>query len=191
MTPSPRARLAELLIAHSLRQGSFTLASGEITDIYLDVKATSLIGEGAYLIGSLLWEVIEGLDETPQAIGGLTLGADPLVTTVSLAAYGAGADLAAMIVRKESKSHGTARFLEHPPTLSTGATVVAVDDVITTGGSTLLAIQRMRQAGFRVLDAVCVVDRQAGGEEALAKEGITLYSLFRLDELRKGSPIGL
>lgn len=186
MTPSPRARLAELLIAHSLRHGEFTLASGEITDVYLDVKSTSLLGEGAYLIGSLLWELVEALDRPPQAIGGLTLGADPLVTAVSLAAFHAGKDLAAMIVRKESKSHGTARFLEFPPTLSPGARLVAVDDVITTGGSTLKAIRRMRQGGFIVEDAICVVDRRAGGEAALAAEGVRLFSLYRLDELQKG-----
>lgn len=186
MSQSPRARLAELLIANSLRFGEFTLASGEITDVYLDVKSTSLTGEGAHLIGLMLWELVKELDRPPQAIGGLTLGADPLVTAVSLAAYQAGQDLAAMIVRKESKSHGTARFLEHPPTLQRGAHVVAVDDVITTGGSTLTAIERMRLGGFIVTDAVCVVDRMAGGQEALAAEGIALYSLFRLDDLRQG-----
>lgn len=180
-----RSRLAELLTTHSLRQGQFTLSSGEISDIYLDVKSTSLLGEGAYLIGKLLWEHIADWSPLPEAIGGLTLGSDPLVTAVSLHAFHQGSSLSAVIVRKEAKGHGTERFLEYPPVLTSGARIVAVDDVITTGGSTITAIERMREAGFVVEDALCVVDREAGGEEALNDIDVALHSLFTLSELRK------
>lgn len=185
MTPSLRSRLAQLLATHSLRIGEFTLSSGEISDVYLDVKSTSLTGEGAHLIGRLLWELASGLSPAPAAIGGLTLGADPLVTAVSLAAYDKGESLHAVIVRKETKAHGTQRFLECPPALDGGDSIVAVDDVITTGGSTITAIERMRDAGFIVDHAICVVDRQAGGREALANLNVELHALFTLDELRE------
>ncbi len=183
MSNSARAQLADLLRAHSVRQGRFELSSGEVSDVYVDVKSTSLTGAGADLIGRLLFELVADLDPRPEGIGGLTLGADPLVTAVSLTAHLQGTDLAALIVRKEAKGHGTGRAIEAPPTLEKGARVVAVDDVVTTGGSTLVAIEAMRQAGFVVEDAVCVVDRQAQGRQALADAGVTLHALYALDEL--------
>lgn len=180
--PELRERLAELLLEHSIRFGEFKLSSGATSKVYIDVKATSLLGEGATLLGQALSELALGADPEAGAVGGLTLGADPLVTAVAMAAYAKGRELAAMIVRKEPKGHGTDRYVEAPPTVARGARVVAVDDVITTAGSTLQAIQRMRAEGFVVEHAVCVVDRQAGGEEALREAGVALHALFRLDE---------
>jgi orotate phosphoribosyltransferase len=181
-----RQRLAQLLRTHAVRSGQFTLSSGAESDLYVDVKATSLTGEGASLIGSLLWDTMRAVDPDALAAGGLTLGADPLVTALSLAAFADGKEIAAILVRKESKGHGTDRFLEAPPTLPKGARVVVIDDVITTAGSTLQALHRLRAEGFVVDHALCVVDREAGGLEALAHEGVTLHALFDLKELRKG-----
>ena len=185
MSDSPRSRLAELLRTHSLRTGTFTLASGEISDIYLDVKATSLLGEGADLIGTLFWEALLELPHLPAAVGGLTLGSDPLVTATSIAAFHRGNPLAAIIVRKATKDHGTRKALEYPPTLKPGDLVVAVDDVVTSGASTLQAIEAIRNAGFLIDHALCVVDRQASGRKALADAGVQLHSLFTLQELRQ------
>ncbi|WP_158542341.1 orotate phosphoribosyltransferase [Lujinxingia litoralis] len=178
-----RATLARLLTAHSVRTGHFRLASGKISPVYVDVKATSLTGEGGWLIGQALFELSQTLTPPPRAIGGLTLGADPLVTATSIAAHQRGHTLDAIIVRKAPKSHGTERYLESPPTLPAGSPVVAVDDVVTSGASTIQAIEALRQAGFQVDHALAVVDRQAGGREALASLGITLHALFTLDEL--------
>ncbi len=180
-----RRRLAELLRTHSLRDGDFTLASGQRSSVYVDVKSTSLTGEGASLIGSLLFDLFLQADPEAQGIGGLTLGADPLVTAISLAAHHKGHDIAALIVRKEPKGHGTERFVEAPPTIPEGATVIVVDDVITTAGSTCTALQRLRAEGFVVEHALCVVDREAGGRQALENEGVQLHALFSLSELRK------
>jgi len=183
MNDATRATLARLLTTHSVRTGHFRLASGETSSVYVDVKATSLTGEGGWLIGQALYEAALTLEPAPSAIGGLTLGADPLVTATSIAAHQAGHKLDAIIVRKAPKSHGTEQYLEHPPTLAAGSPVVAVDDVVTSGASTLQAIEALRLAGFVVEHALTVVDRQSGGREALAKVGVTLHALFTIDEL--------
>lgn len=107
-----RDRLAALLCEHSLEEGSFTLASGKSASVYIDSKRTVLSGEGAYLAGRLLWDTIAPLDDQTAGVGGLTLGADPLVTSIAMAAYADDRDIGAIIVRKESKGHGTDQFLE-------------------------------------------------------------------------------
>lgn len=177
-----RDRLALLLKAHSVKTGEFLLASGQKSSVYVNVKATSLLGEGAELIGRALWQLACEADPAFVAVGGLTLGADPLVTAIAIAGHREGAQAASIIVRKDSKAHGIQQFLEMPGGLEPGDHVVAVDDVITTGGSTIEAIERLREAGFVVNDAVCVVDRLAGGEERLDKLGVRLHALYRLDE---------
>ncbi len=182
--PDPdRARLASLLRAHSVRTGTFTLASGESSNIYCDVKKTSLTGEGAALIGRGLLGLTRAVAPDAGAVGGLTLGADPLVTATSIAAHLAGDALGAIIVRKAAKGHGTTQALEIPAGIHDGAEVVAVDDVVTTAGSTLIAIEALRAAGFTVRHAVCVVDRGAGGAAKLAEHGVSLHALFELSEL--------
>ena len=180
--PETRRRLRELLLEHSIRFGEFTLSSGVTSKVYIDVKSTSLLGEGATLLGSALSALALDADGDARAVGGLTLGAGPLVTAMAIAAHGEGRDLAAMIVRKKPKGHGTDRYVEAPPTVKPASRVIAVDDVITTAGSTLQAVERLRAEGYVVEHAVCVVDRQAGGEEALREAGVELHSLFRLDE---------
>ena len=181
-----RSRLARLLQTNSIKTGTFTLASGKTSDIYCDVKKTDLTGEGALLCGAGLHALIKDASPNAHGAGGLTLGADPLVTAISIAAHLEGASLDAIIVRKQPKDHGTKRPVEAPPTLPDDAVVVAVDDTITTGGSTLKAIDALREAGYTVEHAVCVVDRQEGGRENLSAAGVTMHALFTLDELRQG-----
>ncbi len=175
--------LASLLCERSVRTGDFELASGKSASVYVDVKKTVLTGRGATLVGRGLWQLVERVSPDAAGVGGLTLGADPLVTAISMAAWDDERDLAAVIVRKEAKGHGTQQYLEGPDTLGEGSEVVAVDDVITTGGSTLDAIERMRASGLVVRHAVCVVDREDVGAERLADAGVELHRLFKLSEL--------
>lgn len=175
--------LADLLCERSVKTGDFELASGQSASVYVDVKKTALTGRGATLVGRGLWKLVQKASSEAKGVGGLTLGADPLVTAISMAAWEDGDDFAAVIVRKEAKGHGTQQYLERPDTLSEGDEVVAVDDVITTGGSTLDAIERMRDAGLVVRHAVCVVDREDVGPEKLAEAGVEMHRLFTLSEL--------
>lgn len=176
--------LGELLRARSLRIGEFKLASGATANAYMDVKKTGLSGRGADLLGRALWALAQQASPAANAVGGLTLGADPLVTAIALAAWQQDQrDLSAVIVRKEAKGHGTRQYLERPDLLAQPEEIIAVDDVITTGGSTLEAIARMRDEGFQVAHAICVVDRESGGAKNLAAVGVTLHSLFTLSEL--------
>ena len=175
--------LARLLCDRSVETGDFELASGKSASVYVDVKKTALTGRGAALVGRGLWKLVQQASSEASGVGGLTLGADPLVTAISMAAWEEGNDFAAVIVRKQAKGHGTQQYIEQPDTLSEGDEVVAVDDVITTGGSTLDAIERMRDAGLVVRHAVCVVDREDVGPEKLADAGVEMHRLFTLSEL--------
>lgn len=175
--------LLELILAHAVMRGEFELSSGQTSSIYCDVKQVSLRPEGAWLVGRGLLELALRAEPELVAVGGLTLGADPLVTAISMASYLAMRPVSAMIVRKQAKGHGTTRAIEAPKTLATGSRVVAVDDVITTGGATLKAIESLRESGFIVEHAVCVVDRLAEGKARLAERGVTLHSIFTLNDL--------
>lgn len=184
MTSRDATDLIDLLRRHALeRGGDFELSSGGESSVYVDVKQVSLTGRGAAAIGRGFWEVLQRVAPQAAAVGGMTLGADPLVTATTLAARNDGSDLSALIVRKAQKGHGTGKRVEAPDTLEAGAEILAVDDVCTTGGSTIEAIEQMREAGFRVDHAVCVVDREAGATANLADIDVELHSLFRLSEL--------
>lgn len=177
-----RTELHSLLAERSIRFGDFTLASGAKSNVYVDVRATSLSSDGSFWIGKAFLETIRSVAPNAVAVGGLTLGADPLVTATAIAAHLEGESLDAMIVRKETKAHGTQNMIEHPGRAQAGDEVVVVDDVITSGGSTLKAVDSLRAAGFVVSHAICVVDRQAGGREALAEHGIELRELFTIED---------
>lgn len=175
--------LEALLLEHSVLTGEFILASGERSDVYVDVRRTALRGDGALAIGRTFLDLVR--EHAPGAIGvgGLTLGADPLVTATSIAAALDGQPgFGAVIVRKEAKDHGTGKQVEQPFDAD-GRELVVVDDVVTSAGSTIKAIEALRSAGYRVEHALAVVDREAGGEEALANVGVTLHALFTLNEL--------
>lgn len=167
--------------------GSFTLASGAQSSVYIDVRQTALCSDGASLIGHAIFEEIRNL-EGVKGVGGLTLGADPLVTATTMAAHLAERELGGILVRKATKSHGTESRLEVPRhAIQPGDRVVALDDVTTTGGSTLEAIHAMRDWGLVVERAISVVDREENAKALLGEHGVDLTPLFVLSEFRGDS----
>lgn len=177
-----RERLRELLMQHSLMIGDFTLVSGRKSRYYFDSKKTTLLPEGAYLTARLVLRTIREHGISAVAIGGLTLGADPIVCPVAALSHLEGPPLQAFIVRKEAKDHGTGRRIEGE--VEAGSRVVIVDDVVTTAGSTLKAIDAAREAGLQVAAVICIVDREEGGTEKL--EAWPFYPLFKRSEIFVG-----
>jgi len=176
-------RLKQILLEKSYRKGSFTLTSGKTSDFYIDGKQTTLSAEGAYLCGKLIFELIQSEGNNIQAVGGMTLGADPLVTAVSIVSYLEKKPLPAFIVRKEAKGHGTGNYIEGLGNMTPGCHVALVEDVVTTGGTLLKVIDRVEQQGFKVGLVVTVVERQEGGTDILAEAGYKLESIFTKEEL--------
>ncbi len=174
-----RARLRALLKAHSLMFGDFTLASGKKSKYYFDSKKTTLLAEGAWLTARQVLRIVREQGIRADAIGGLTLGADPIVCPVAALSHGEGAALRAFIVRKEAKDHGTGRRIEG--NLVPGSRVIIVDDVVTTAGSTLRAIEAAEEEGHTVVAVICLVDREEGGAEKLAR--YPFFPIFRRSEI--------
>ena len=168
-----------MLATKAYRHGTFTLASGRTSHHYVNCKPVSLSGIGLALLGALMLEEIE---TAATAVAGLTLGADPLVSAVALQAALAGRDLDALIVRKEAKGHGTGAWLEGPLPES-GSVITVLEDVVTTGGSSLKAVKQLREGGYTVNRVVTIVDRQEGGLAAMNAAGLELRSLFLLEEI--------
>jgi len=180
-----KSRLKEILLEKSYRHGSFTLTSGKTSDFYIDGKQTTLHAEGAYLCGKLLFDLIREEQPKIDAVGGMTLGADPLVSAVSIVSYLENGPLPAFIVRKEAKGHGTGNYIEGLKNLEEGCRVALVEDVVTTGGTLLKVIERVEDAGFSIGLVMTVVDRQEGGAETLAAAGYPLKALFTRESLLK------
>jgi len=207
---NPREALLDLIATLSFKLGEFTLASGQTSDYYIDCRVTTLHAEGGRLTGIVLLDLIRKHCPAAVAVGGLTMGADPVVSNVASASAWELADhhefydlapeedhgdepvlLHGFLVRKAEKTHGTGRrvegFLKH------GAPVVIVDDVCTTGGSTITAIEATRDAGMKVVGVFCLVDREQGGrlkiEQALAEipsdEDIPFISVFKATDVRR------
>jgi orotate phosphoribosyltransferase len=176
-----RHLLLQLLAERAYRHGQFTLASGRTSNHYVNCKPVSLSGLGLALLSARMLELVE-----PQAVAvaGLTLGADPLVSGVAQAAALAGQHLDALIVRKEAKGHGTGAWLEGPLPAA-GSRITVLEDVVTTGGSSLKAVHQLREAGYSVERVVTIVDRQEGGQEAMQAAGLELCSLFLLEEVAR------
>jgi len=185
-----RARLVEILLRRSVRFGRFTLASGAISPFYIDVRKTSLDADGARAIGRLVVGTYAGEFAAGRltALGGLTLGADPIAVAALLEARAQGHRLDAFLVRKAQKAHGAENLIEG--NLEPGAHALVVEDVCTSGDSALKAALAARAAGAIVQHAWCVVDRRAGGREALAAEGIELTAALDVDTLLAASPEG-
>ena len=162
-----RRRLKQLLREHSLMFGDFTLVSGRKSRFYFDSKKTTLLPEGAYLVAAEVFDVLSRNEIEADAIGGMTLGADPIVCPVAALSHLTKRPLRAFIVRKEAKGHGTSRRIEG--NLEPGSRVVIVDDVVTTGGSTLRAIEAAEAADLQVAAVLCIVDREEGGTEKLSR----------------------
>src|SRR5687768_9795780 len=169
------ARLIALLAERSARRGQFTLASGRVSTLYIDARMTTLHPEGLTLIGRLGLSEIASAGWNPQAVGGLTLGADPISCAISYASAATPNPLRAFIVRKATKEHGMGKRIEGPFNSMDG--VVITEDVITTGSSALQAVQAVREAGGQVLGVLALVDREEGGREAIEHEGIAVRSL--------------
>jgi len=172
------SRLLELLKEKAFESKAVTLASGKTSNFYIDVKRVSLHPEGAYWIGKDLLSLIQKHFPEAKACGGLTLGADPLATAVSLSSWVKKRPIFAFIVRKDIKSHGLSRMIEGADWVPKGASVVILEDVVTTGKSSVEAIQKVREHGWIVLGVAAIVDRQEGGSETLKNEGVNLASLF-------------
>jgi orotate phosphoribosyltransferase len=172
-----RARLLELLRTLAYEQRQVTLASGRTSNFYIDCKQAVLTAEGHFLVGWLFNRVLAEQAPEVEAVGGLTMGADPLASAVSTMSYLAGRPLPAFYVRKEAKAHGTGQWLEGVKNLRPGMPVAILEDVVTTGGSALKAITRAREFGLQVALVLGLVDRDEGGREALAAEApvVTLF----------------
>ena len=173
-----RKNLLKLLIEKSYKKGNFTLASGKQSPHYLNCKPVSLNGSGLQLISSLFLEL---MDPTSKAVAGLTLGADPLVSGVIVTAASKGLALDALIIRKEVKEYGTKAGLEGP-ILNEGTIVTVLEDVVTTAGSAIKAINKLRENNFLVKEVLSIVDRKEGGYEALKEHNIKLKSLFSIKD---------
>jgi orotate phosphoribosyltransferase len=191
MAENIREQLRQLLLEKSVRTGEFTLASGKQSDLYVDCRVTSFDARGARLIGEAGWACVQkkltGASLSAAAIGGMTLGADPISLAIGMesARQQPNGFLQVFTVRKEAKEYGAGRRIEG--NFSSGDPVVVVDDVITTGGSTLRAIDAIEAEGGKILFAFVLVDREEGGRQALEERGVEVVSLFTRTELLAGS----
>lgn len=182
--PTPREQLRDLITSLAVVHGKVTLASGKEADYYVDLRRATLHHAAAPLIGHLLLDALEEAGFGPadvDAVGGLTLGADPVAGALLHAAASRGLELDAFVVRKESKAHGMQRRVEGPDV--TGRRVVAVEDTSTTGGSVLTAVEALREAGANVVAVAVIVDRDTGAREKIEAEGLPYLSLFGLADL--------
>lgn len=152
------------------------------------MKETAFNPEGAFLIGALTVEALLNAGIKPYAVGGLTLGADPLATSVSLAFFAIGMQVPAFIVRKEAKDHGTLSWIEGAKTFPKGAELVVLEDVTTTGGSSLKAVEKLREAGFKVSTILTVVDRLEGARKTIEAKDLKFVSLTTLIDIRSTKP---
>lgn len=162
----------------SYEKRDVVLASGKKSDFYIDVKQTALNSKGGLLIGQLLSELIATEFPKAKACGGITMGADPLSSSASIVSASRGKTLHAFYIRKEPKAHGTGRWIEGTKNLPAGAEVVILEDVVTTGGSTLKSCERAVEHGLKILGIVSIVDREEGGREAIEAAGYKFVSLF-------------
>ena len=177
---SDRERLLELLTRLAYQKRKVVLSSGRESDFYLDTKQASLTAEGHVLVGRLVMAEIRAHFASAQAVGGMTMGADPIASAAALTSFlQAPPGIPAFYVRKEPKGHGTGQWLEGKKSIPEGAAVAVVEDVVTTGASTLKAVERVRSEGFTVLGVVALVDREEGGRQAVEATGVPLRALFR------------
>lgn len=180
-------QLRALLMEKSVFRGKFTLASGATSDFYVDARVTTLDPRGAILIGQVGWALVKATaaetSERVNAIGGLTMGADPVALSIGIAAQmeDASTPLQVFTVRKKAKDHGRQKRIEG--NFCKGDCVVVVEDVVTTGGSSIQAIEAVEEAGGRVAFVLVLVDREEGGRENIEKAGHAVVSIFRRSEL--------
>ncbi|MEZ0333665.1 MAG: orotate phosphoribosyltransferase [Gemmatimonadales bacterium] len=181
MNEGDREDLRRLLLERSVRHGDFVLASGQRSSFYIDCRPTTMSAEGMVVIGRLGLAAIRAAGWHPRAVGGLTMGADPVAYAIAAASLGSDVQMDAFSVRKEAKGHGTGRGIEG--NFGVGFDVVIVEDVITTGGSAKKAIEAVEEAGGTVLGVLAVVDRGEGGRAALKGEGREVVALVTAEDL--------
>ncbi|WP_413165511.1 orotate phosphoribosyltransferase [Capilliphycus salinus ALCB114379] len=175
-----RDRLLDLFCQLAYQEGDFVLSSGQKSSYYINGKQVTLHPFGALAIGRLLCGM---LPSDTSAVAGLTLGADPIVSAVSVVSAYENKPVYALIIRKEAKGHGTMAYIEGPQ-LEKGAKVVVLEDVVTTGQSALKAVTRLQEAGYHVEEIISLVDRQQGGAELYAEKGLKFQALFTIEDLK-------
>jgi orotate phosphoribosyltransferase len=186
MTKPERDELVNLLAKNSFRLGEFTLSSGLKSDYYIDCRTTTLHARGAELTGRVFLDLFRQQGWNPRAVGGLTMGADPVVVAISVISSLAGAPVHGFLVRKQEKAHGMGRRIEGFQ--EKGTPVVIVDDVCTTGSSTIQAIEAAREFGFEIIGAACLVEREeAGGRPAVERAAAPakFVSIFKSSEIKE------
>ena len=184
---TPHEDLVEMLATRSARRGSFILTSGRRSDLYIDARLTTMSPDGLSIIGPLALAAIREAGWDADAVGGLTLGADPVASAIAYASALAGTPVRAFTVRKEAKLHGAGKLIEGP--FRAGDRVVVVEDTITTGSSALKATGAVRAEGGTVLGVLAVVDREEGGSEALKAAGLSVVALVRASEIVARMPV--
>jgi orotate phosphoribosyltransferase len=175
-------RLTELVLQKAFRYSKepiFKLVSGKMSNYYFNCKAVTLHPEGMYLIGNIIFEMIKDLDV--KGIGGLTLGADPIAAAVAYTSYVKRKPIEAFVVRKSAKSHGTMQWIEG--NIGKGDNVVIVEDVITTGKSTIEAINRAKEAGLDIIRVIALIDREEGGRENIEAQGFAVDTVLARQEV--------
>jgi orotate phosphoribosyltransferase len=182
-----RDDLIALLATRSAKRGTFTLASGRQSSLYIDARVTTMSPEGLSLIGPLGLDAIREVGWAVDSVGGLTLGADPIACAISYASASTPTPLRAFTVRKEAKTHGTGKLIEGP--FRPGDRVAVIEDTITTGGSARRAIDAVRDAGGTVAGVLALVDREEGGREALEALGLVVVSLVRASDIVSRLPL--
>ena len=173
--------LVQLLASRSAKRGNFTLASGRASTLYIDARLTTMSPEGLTVIGRVGLSALHGSSWNVQSVGGLTLGADPIAYAIAYASAATPSPVRAFTVRKEAKSHGTGQLIEGP--FLPGDRVAVIEDVITTGASTLRAARAITEAGGRITGVLALIDREEGGREALESNGFQVISLTRASEI--------
>ena len=179
-----RARLLEILRSRSFARRKVVLASGQESDFFIDCKQTVLLAEGHALVGDLMLDAARGLGRVPAAVAGVELGGCPLASAVAMRSFQRGVPGArglgwdAVYVRKQAKDHGSQRLLEGDVGLEAGDAVVVVEDVVTTGGSTLRAVEKLRARGLDVVGVIALVDRLEGGADAIRGAGLAFEPIF-------------
>lgn len=179
--PELRLQLLDLFCEVAYKEGDFILSSGQPSSYYINGKQVTLHAQGGLAMGRVLLGLIPM--ET-QAVAGLTLGADPMVTATSVVAAYEGRSLTALIVRKAAKGHGTQAYIEGP-TLPAGASITVLEDVVTTGQSALKAVERLQSAGYHINGILALVDRQQGGTETYAQANIPFQAVFTIQDIQQ------
>jgi len=180
---SVKDELKEIICQLSYEEREVTLASGRKSNFYFDGKQTTLHCRGGLLVGQAFWEEVKKIDDSVDGVGGLTLGADPIATATSIAAQLDGHNVHAFIIRKEPKGHGTGQWLEGRKNLPPGSRVVILEDVTTTGGSSLKAVERAEEEGLVVLAIITLVDREEGAREMIESAGHVLRAVFNKSDV--------